>query len=60
MQDFLTEKELAEKSKLSVQTLRNYRAERKIFPYVKVGRSVRYPTDAVERVLRERTIDAED
>jgi len=60
MQDFLTEKQLAEKAKLSVQTLRNYRAEKKVFPYVKVGRSVRYPAEAVERVLKEKTIEAED
>ena len=59
MQDFLTEKQLAEKAKLSVQTLRVYRAEKKVFPYVKVGRSVRYPADAVERVLKTKLVDVE-
>ena len=32
MQSYLTEKDLAKVAKLSVQTLRNYRAKRKVFP----------------------------
>lgn len=58
MQKFLTEKQLAEAAGLSVQTLRNYRAEKKLFPYVKMGRSVRYPLDEVEKVLRAKVIEA--
>jgi hypothetical protein len=58
MQDFLTEKQLAEKSKLSVQTLRNYRAEKKVFPYLKIGRSVRYPAEECEKILKGKVIEA--
>ena len=58
MQKFLNEKELAKAAGLSVQTLRNYRAEKKLFPYVKMGRSVRYPADEVEKILKDRVIEA--
>jgi hypothetical protein len=58
MQDYFTEKQLAEKSKLSLQTLRNYRADKKVFPYVKIGRSVRYPSEECERILKEKVIEA--
>ena len=58
MAEYLTEKELAKMSKLSVQTLRVYRAEKKVFPYIKIGRSVRYPADQVEKILNSKVIDA--
>ena len=59
MQEYLTEKELANRSKLSLSTLRNYRAERKIFPFIKIGRSVRYPVSEIEKILEDKVIKAE-
>jgi predicted site-specific integrase-resolvase len=58
MQEMLTEKELAKAAKVSVQTLRNWRAEKKIFAYVKIGRAVRYPLSETEKILQSRTIEA--
>lgn len=58
MQHYLTEKELAKAANISVQTLRLYRAEKKVFPYVKIGRSVRYPADKVEKILNSKIIEA--
>lgn len=59
MQKFLNEKELAKAAGLSVQTLRNYRSEKKLFPYVKMGRSVRYPVDEVEKILNSKIVKAD-
>ena len=42
-QRYFTETELAELTSIAVQTLRNQRSEGRGFPYVKFGRSVRYP-----------------
>ncbi|MFA5877542.1 MAG: helix-turn-helix domain-containing protein [Candidatus Paceibacterota bacterium] len=39
---YLCEKEVAELTGLALSTLRNYRMESKGFPYVKIGRAVRY------------------
>jgi predicted site-specific integrase-resolvase len=58
MEQFLTEKELAKIAKVSVQTLRNWRAEKKVFAYCKLGRSVRYPMDEVEKILQAKVIQA--
>ena len=57
MQEMLNEKQVAKLVNLSLQTLRNYRAAKKLFPYVKLGRSVRYPADEVARVVRENQIE---
>lgn len=59
MDQYLTEKELSNLAKLSVQTLRNYRSEKKMFPYVKLGKSVRYPLTEIEKVLENKIIKAE-
>lgn len=55
----LTERQLAEMTGLAVQTLRNYRTSKALFPYVKLNRSVRYRLADIEAVLRGRRIDAE-
>ena len=45
---YLTEKQVAKLTGIAVQTLRNQRCEGRGFPYVKIGKSVRYPmTDVV-------------
>jgi hypothetical protein len=61
---FFTEKELAERHRRSVKTLRNERLSGRGVPYVKIGRSVRYRLDDVERFemknLRCSTSDRRD
>ncbi len=43
MEQYLNEREVSEMTGIAVQTLRNDRAgERKLFPYCKIGKSVRY------------------
>jgi len=39
---FLTENETAQITGLSVQTLRNWRSQKREIPYTKAGRAVRY------------------
>ncbi|OPY64750.1 MAG: Helix-turn-helix domain protein [Syntrophorhabdaceae bacterium PtaU1.Bin034] len=39
---YLTETEVAELTRRAVQTLRNERCQGRGFPYVKIGKSVRY------------------
>ena len=52
---YLTEKRVSEISGIAVQTLRNYRFQRRGFPYSKIGRSVRYLLkDIVEYMDRHR------
>ena len=58
MEKYLTERELAAKAGLSVQTLRVYRAEKRLFPYVKINRSVRYPEESCEKILKDLVIEA--
>jgi hypothetical protein len=50
---FFTEKELAERHRRSVKTLRNERLSGRGVPFVKIGRNVRYRLDDVERFERE-------
>ena len=47
----LTEKEVAELTKMSVHTLRSHRHYRKGFPYVKLGTSVRYRMEDIQKYL---------
>ena len=55
--EMLTEIELAEILKKSVQTLRNDRFLGRGVPYIKVGRSVRYlKTDVEEYIQKNRII----
>lgn len=51
------EEQLAKILNQSVQTLRNHRFLGKGVPYVKIGRSVRYLVEDVERFLKENRID---
>jgi predicted DNA-binding transcriptional regulator AlpA len=53
----LTEKELSRLTGLSVQTLRNYRSEKKVFPYIKLGHSVRYRREDVETIINQHRIE---
>jgi predicted DNA-binding transcriptional regulator AlpA len=53
---WLTEKQVALLTSLSVSTLRNHRQRRMGIPYVKLGRSVRYALRAVEEYMNAHAI----
>ena len=59
-QRVLGEKEAAAMLGQAVQTLRNYRHQRKGPPYIKMGRSVRYLVDDLWEYLRKNRIDPEE
>ena len=56
MRQYVTENELSNITGIAVQTLRNWRHERRGFPYVKVGRSIRYELDEIDEYMQERKI----
>ena len=53
---FINENQVADITKLSVQTLRNWRFQGKGIPYVKAGRSVRYQYQDVITYMEERIV----
>lgn len=53
---WLTEKQVALLTSLSVSTLRNHRQRRMGIPYAKLGRSVRYALRAVEEYMNAHAI----
>jgi hypothetical protein len=59
MKLFLTEVEVAEKTRLKLPTLRNHRHLHKGIPYIKIGRSVRYDPDDIENYIRRHRVDTE-
>ena len=56
MRQYITEIEVSNITGIAVQTLRNWRHERRGFPYVKVGRSIRYELDEIDEYMQERKI----
>lgn len=56
---YLTDTEVAMITGLSLQTLRNWRHQKKGFSYIKVGRSVRYATMDVDGYMEARKINPE-
>jgi predicted DNA-binding transcriptional regulator AlpA len=56
MEKYLTEQEVSKLTGLALSSLRNDRAyARKLFPYVKIGRSVRYrESDVIEAMERRK------
>jgi predicted DNA-binding transcriptional regulator AlpA len=53
---YLTEKQVAELTGIAVQTLRNQRCEGRGFPYVKIGKSIRYRKNDVVADMESRKI----
>ena len=60
MVKYLTEQEVAEVTGLGVQTLRNYRFQKRGFPYCKFGRSVRYKVDDILAYMESHKIRTSD
>ena len=57
---YLTEKEVSELTRRAVQTLRNDRHRSRGFPYVKIGRSVRYNLEDVLGYMEAKKIKPEE
>lgn len=53
---YLSEKEIAKITGISVQTLRNHRCQRRGLPYVKLARLVRYNLSDVLSYFEKRKI----
>ncbi|MCX5908480.1 MAG: DNA-binding protein, partial [Deltaproteobacteria bacterium] len=53
----VNEKFISEKFGRAVQTLRNDRFAGKGFPYIRVGRSIRYDLDEVEGIIQKKRIE---
>jgi predicted DNA-binding transcriptional regulator AlpA len=53
--EYLTAKQVAELTNISVQSLANWRAARRGPPFTRIERAVRYPADALQRWLDART-----
>jgi excisionase family DNA binding protein len=56
----LSVKEASEMLGLKPATLRNWQARRKNLPFVRCGRAVRIPADAIERFILENTVPAKE
>jgi predicted DNA-binding transcriptional regulator AlpA len=54
---YLTEKEVSEITRISVQTLRNDRFNRRNLPYYKIGKSVRYSWADINDFMKSRRIE---
>jgi len=54
--EFLTEEDVSKLTKLSLQTLRNNRSTGKGFPYIKIGRSVRYKKSDVLQFMEDHKV----
>ena len=57
---YLTEKEVALMTGIALSTLRNNRAMNQGIPYSKIGRSVRYLLEDVERFFESKKINTND
>ncbi len=56
MKRYLREKEVSERAGIALQTLRNWRHQRRGFPYIKISRNIFYDPDDVEMYMQERKI----
>ena len=55
MTEYLTAKQVAELTSISVQSLANWRAARRGPPFTKIEHAVRYPADGLRRWLDAHT-----
>jgi len=59
MQQIVDETKVAEIMDVAVQTLRNWRFQRRGPPYIKFGRSVRYNLNDIKQYITRHQIDPE-
>ncbi|MEW6490299.1 MAG: helix-turn-helix domain-containing protein [Thermodesulfobacteriota bacterium] len=55
--NLVAEREAASQLGMTVRALQNWRSRGEGPPYIKLGRSVRYSPEALERYVAERTCD---
>jgi len=60
MELILDDKAAAESLGMAVQTLRNWRCQRKGPPYIKLGRSIRYQVKDIEEYKQKKRVDPEN
>jgi len=60
MEETLTDKIAAKKIGVAVQTLRNWRHQRRGPAYLKLGRSVRYRLDDLNKFMENNRIDPDN
>lgn len=56
---YLNERQVADMTGLAVQTLRNWRFQRRGISYLKTGRSIRYSLADVVRFMERQRIEVE-
>jgi hypothetical protein len=56
---YLKEKEVSEMTGIALSTLRNDRAGKRLIPYIKVSRSIRYSYRDIVEFMESRKIKAE-
>ena len=59
MKQYVSEKEVAKMTGLAVQTLRNWRHKCRGFPYLKIGRAIRYDPDDIVTFMQSKKIQPE-
>jgi predicted DNA-binding transcriptional regulator AlpA len=55
--NLITEHEAAKMAGLSVSTLRAWRNQKKGFPYVRLGKSIRYSPIAIQTWIAQNTVE---
>ena len=60
MQQLLSVQETAERLGLKPATIRAWQLRRKNLPFVRCGRAIRIPAEAVERFIQRNTIPARE
>lgn len=60
MQRLLSIKQASELLGVKPATLRAWRLRRKNLPFVRVGRAVRVPAEALEKFIRQNTVPARE
>ena len=58
--DLLTPEKVAEITGLSIETLAQWRSQRRGIPYLKIGRAVRYDPAAVQKYLEGCRVSVSD
>ena len=56
---YLTEKEVSELTRLALSTLRNARQSRRLIPWVKIGRAIRYRLSDVLDFMESHKIETQ-
>ncbi len=60
METNLDDKAAAKSLGMAVQTLRNWRCQRKGPPYIRLGRSIRYQVKDIEAYKQKKRVDPEN